>query len=286
MEVTDKNIQNHFFKYEFAALREIVLALVLTILLYSVYAGVIPGAALVVSPILILTFFSFFFFRVIYKILDRENYDEGLEKFLVATLWFWVPANYILGQSPYIFSFLLILLYMKSQNFFMGQSLRLNPILNIILNSNFAFMISFYLFSVFMADQKIFVLNDRAILLSFALWLTYLSYRISKNMRGEQIEIETDYVSAQLGPIKSSCIILGLLLVQLGIFVYLGRTMLYQKEITLGLITLFIFHYFIYHIYMFKGREKDARALAPTTLSYGLMSLFVFFVAAVLEFYL
>ena len=33
-------------------------------------------------------------------------------------------------------------------------------------------LISFYFFSVYMVDQKIFILNDKAILLSFALWLT------------------------------------------------------------------------------------------------------------------
>jgi hypothetical protein len=286
MEMSDNQLQARFFKYEFKALKEIFVSLIVTILIYSVYSGIIPGAALVISPKLIFAFLSLYIFRLIYKMLDRENYDESIEKILVAALWLWVPANYILSDSPYVFSFLLLLLYLKSQNFFLGQSLKVNPFLRIVLNSNFAFIISFYFFSVYMIDQRIFILNDKAILLSFALWLTYLAYQISKNLRGEEIEIKTDYVSAQLGVINSAVIVLGILLVQLGIFTYLSRFMLYKIEISLGLLTLYVIHYFVYHFYIMKGRDRDAKSLAPTTLMYGLSSLFIVFVAALLEFYL
>ena len=286
MEMSQDQLQARFFKYEFKAFKEVFISLIVTVLIYSVYSGIIPGAALVLTPKLIFTFLSLYIFRLIYKMLDRENYDESIEKILVTTLWLWVPANYILSESPYVFSFLLLLLYLKSQNFFLGQALKVNPFLRTVLNSNFAFIISFYFFSVYMAEQRIFILNDKAILLSFALWLTYLAYTISKNLRGEEIEIKTDYISAQIGVINSAILVLGVLLIQLGIFTYLSRFMLYKIEVTLGLVTLYVIHYFVYHFYIMKGRDRDAQSLAPTTLMYGISSLFIIFLAALLEFYL
>ena len=107
MEMSQDQLQARFFKYEFKALKELFISLIVTILIYSVYSGIIPGAALVLTPKLIFTFLSLYIFRLIYKMLDRENYDESIEKILVTTLWLWVPANYILSESPYVFSFLL-----------------------------------------------------------------------------------------------------------------------------------------------------------------------------------
>jgi hypothetical protein len=286
MEMSDNQIQDRFFRYEFRALREVFISLLVTILIYSVYSGIVPGAALVLSTKLVFTFLSLYIFRLIYKMLDRDNYEESIEKVLVGTLWLWVPTNYILSESPYVFSFLLLFLYLKSQNFFLGQSLKVNPLLRIVLDSNFAFILSFYFFSVYMVDQRIFILNDKAILLSFALWLTYLAYAISKNLRGEEIEIKSDYVSSQLGVINSAILVLGILLVQLGIFTYLARFMLFKLEITLGLVTLYLIHYFVYHFYILKGTDRKAKSLAPTTLMYGVCSLFIVFLAALFEFYL
>lgn len=283
MTTIDEQIQTKFFKYEFRTFQEIFLALIITVLVFAVYAGIIPGAALAFSPKLIFVFFSFFFFRIIYKILDRENYDETLEKFLVGTLWFWVPLNYIMSDSPYIFTLLLGLLFLKSRNFFLGQALKVNPLMNILLNSNFAFILCLYLISIFIIDQRLPLLNDKAILLSFALWLTYLACKMAKSIRGDSIEIATDYISAQIGPLKAAMMVLSVLLIQLSLFAYLTKSMLYRVEILVGLSTLFFLHYFVYHFYLIKGGERQAKALSPTTLSYGLTSLFIIFVAAVFE---
>lgn len=283
MTQIDEQIQNKFFRYEFRTFQEIFLSLILTILIFSVFAGIIPGAALVFTPKLIFVFFSLFFFRIIFKILDRDNYDETLDKFLMGTLWFWVPLNYIMSDSPYVFTLLLGLLFIKSRNFFLGQSLKVNPFMNILLNSNFAFLLCLYLMSVFLTDQRLPLLNDKAVLLSFALWLTYLAYQFATSIRGDNIEIKSDYISAQLGPINSAFMVIMTLLIQLAIFAYLTRSMLYKIEILVGLSTLFIMHYFVYHFYLMKGGDKQARALSPTTLSYGMTSMFVIFVAAMLE---
>tara|TARA_B100001971_G_C18267890_1_gene595815 strand:- start:25955 stop:26827 length:873 start_codon:yes stop_codon:yes gene_type:complete len=276
-------IQNKFFKYEFKTFNEIISSLVITTLIFAVYSGVVPGAALAFSPKLIFVFFSFFFFRVIYKILDRENYDETLNNFLMGALWFWVPLNYIMSDSPYVFTFLLVFLFLKSRNFFMGQSLRLNPFMNILLNSNYAFLLTVYLISIFLMDQRLSLLNDQAILLAFALWLTYLSYKLAKSIRGDKIELEQEYISAQLGPLKSAFIVLITLLIQLALFIFLTKGMLYRFEVLLGLTTLYVFHYFVYHFYLLKTTDREARALSPTTLSYGLASMFIILVASVLE---
>lgn len=283
MTDSDDKIQNKFFKYEFHTLNEIILSLILTFLVYAVYSGVIPGAALAFSPKLIFVFFSFFFFRVIYKILDRENYDETLNNFLMGALWFWIPLNYIMSDSPYLFTLLLGYLFLKSRNFFLGQSLKLNPFMQILINSNHAFVLSLYLISIFLVDQKLSLLNDKAVLLSFALWLTYLAYKLSTSIRGDKIELEHEYISAQLGPIKSAFIVLATLLSQLAIFAFLTKSMHYRIEILVGLTTLYVFHYFIYHFYFMKTGDKQARALKPITLTYSLASMFIIFVASVLE---
>lgn len=283
MGKTTVEIQRDFFKYEFKTLREFLASTFILFILFSTFVGLFDGAAFVLTPILFFSIFNFFFFRVIYKILDRENYDEAVDKFLIGLLWVWVPANYVLTSSPLFFTLLALLLFLKSQSFYLGQSYKFNPFLRILLNSNISFTASLYFISTFLIEQGLELWDDRLILLTFAIWLSDLAYSFSKSMRGEDIDLKLDYLSSQFGSIKSSILILCTLFIQLFTLIYLSKSLYYQMHIILGLVVLFVLHYFVYHFYIIKGTERLARQLAPSTLGYTLMSLFLLFLSSLLE---
>lgn len=201
--------------------------------LFLLFGATTPGASTRFSSIVIIAFLSFFLLTFILRMFDEikdrevdrvlfpdrllskgEVLYSDIHKMLITALFIWVPLNYIFGNSPFVFTVLCVYCFLFFKYFFVPNILSKNILLALVTHNPLMFLASFYICTLYAADQELPLYTFRNMLLALIFWMPSISWETARKVRAPKDETDYQTYSKLIGPRLAVLIPMGATVVQ------------------------------------------------------------------------
>lgn len=252
--------------------------------LYLVWLATTPGAAVRFSVILPFAFLTFFLFTFILRCFDElkdrevdqtlfpdrllvkgEVLYEDIHKLLIGTLFIWIPMNFIVGDSPYVFTALCLYAFLFYKYFFIPKVLSKNILLALVTHNPVMYLASFYICTLFSAEQGLPKLTLSNFLIALVFWVPSIAWETSRKIRAPEDENEYQTYSKLVGPRLATMIPVTAVLIQAFALHILASNMNLHLPLRLVGWSLFVIYAGIAGAFVFSLNRKIANSFRQVT---------------------
>ena len=233
---------------------------------------------------MILAFLNLFFLTIILRICDElkdKDVDatlfpnrclpagkvlyEDIHKLLAALVLVWLPANYILGKSPLIFSALVVYTWLFYKSFYFPGPIGKKIFLALVTHNPVMLVTSFYTLSLFSVDQEIDMYSSKNLLIALSFWMPTIAWETSRKIKAKSEETNYITYSKVVGPFFASLLPLGSIFLQMYIIFQVVDSLEYAFYYQVGAILLYLLYFLYFLLFLITRKSIFSQTLRQVT---------------------
>lgn len=255
-----------------------------TLSIYLVWVALTPGTVFRFNNSFVLAFLNLYLLTIILRLCDElkdKDIDaslfperclpagkvlyEDVQKLLALFVLIWLPANYILGKSPLIFSALVVYTWLFYKSFYFPRAIGNKIIWALVTHNPIMLVASFYTLSLFSVDQDVDMYSSKNLLMALSFWMPTIAWETSRKITSKEYETEYITYSKVLGTFVATLLPLGAILAQTVILVNVVESLQYAFYYKLGAILLYLFYVGYFLLFLITRKKAFSSTLRHIT---------------------